>query len=420
MRRNGNHELCVIATKPADGTLLPHVSAKHADMQPFERDFHAMNPMRCGDAYGVSSHLDHPTNLAEINENPCDYSMEPSLIDTFKSLHEEKLISDSSALHHLSNVPPTDWKETRDESVLSGERTFPELDTASDECCLICGFFLEPGSDTNNLKYHCETFHNLTASQYLDLQSIREDANRTCMQEAVTEYMCETCGEVSMTPSDYAAHVQNAHLDKVHSNAPEELLKCPVCTETFSSKESVVSHFKSSHKNCLDYQAHFKRFLGQSLESTPDESTPSGGSKLYPCVFCDKNFKYRMSLSRHRPKCAKNPHQKKVYLCTQCYGCHTTDKAKYDEHMAKHSLDAGGFVCETCGFKCSKVQTLTKHRQMKHGLKKKTWHQCKLCSKKFYAPCLLKLHEERHASQFTLHLKFHSFNVIVLEYVLCT
>ena len=148
------------------------------------------------------------------------------------------------------------------------------------------------------------------------------------------QYVCLQCNRVYLTYSGLSRHVQK------HFNT--QPYRCKICGKGFTE----MYHF----------QGHL---------------TVHGKEKL-KCDKCDKSFGYRSNLRRHKSKCLAGI-----------------------KPLKKEPVVREAFVCQICGYTCSRQDILRDHINCKHGSEPQ--HQCKVCKKSFSWRSTLSKHKRLHS-----------------------
>ncbi|XP_059474666.1 zinc finger protein 436 isoform X1 [Neocloeon triangulifer] len=155
------------------------------------------------------------------------------------------------------------------------------------------------------------------------------------------------------------------------------------------------------------------------------ETAHSGGD--YECVDCQKKFKLKSSLERHRrvihfegetyscPECdARCPDKgtlaRHMYTHTglKPYTCNRCDKMfsrKY--HLERHVIQTGcdgkpkpSHPCQVCGRMFSRKDNLREHLRAHAGqVKRKKKYNCEFCNKEFHGTSLLQIHTRIHTGE---------------------
>ncbi len=156
---------------------------------------------------------------------------------------------------------------------------------------------------TNVRPYKCLTCKTCFSTQK-DLQS----HEKTHTSEK--PFSCDICHA-----SFKHKHTLNLHV-KIHSDQRD--FKCTKCSLSFKIKASFIAHYKAIHKgiqlSCPHCPAKFKRRCNLKIHLT--NHTAAGKERLQ-CNFCDKNFAFKLSLTKH----IKHEHYnlpKQQYNCEKC------------------------------------------------------------------------------------------------------
>lgn len=155
------------------------------------------------------------------------------------------------------------------------------------------------------------------------------------------------------------------------------------------------------------------------------ETAHSGGE--FECVECNKSFKLKSSLERHRrvihfegvtfdcPECGarcpdKGTLARHMYTHTglkpySCPICKKEFSRKY--HLVRHNMQTGcdgsqraTFPCQVCGRVFNRKDNLREHLRAHAGqTKRKRMYTCEHCQKEFYGSALLHIHKRTHTGE---------------------
>ena len=234
-------------------------------------------------------------------------------------------------------------------------------------------------------------------------------AHKLAVHELQRPYPCKFCGKAF---NDKSARGRHHALHEVK----EQLFKCDVCENSYSTKDYLLAH-KRSHKKeyyeCIKCGSKVKGKYG--LKEHLKRHTTS-----IKCPKCDKVFNSPDFLRKHK----YNIHNKKERV--SCQECGSTFKAV--EYLRKHMKfthllkDAGRWKCDDCnkvfsgqgalinhkrihskeGFKCDSCSyTATQKYNLKTHVKRIHVGEskdfiCKACSKSFGCKVKLNMHKMRH------------------------
>lgn len=166
-------------------------------------------------------------------------------------------------------------------------------------------------------------------------------------------------------------------------------------------------HLKKPEKNVVWSFGAFPPSLLLEIIISPDGTAFT----VYPCTFCEKKFKSRTFLKRHR-KTHPEYFAKKKHHCTD-WDYATNKNTRFDHHLESHKMTtkaekaikfneseefspAGGkgankiFKCKFCEYQRNERWLLNTHLLAVHS--KKFPHVCGECSKGFRHPSELRKH----------------------------
>ncbi|XP_065365669.1 zinc finger protein 62-like [Calliphora vicina] len=164
------------------------------------------------------------------------------------------------------------------------------------------------------------------------------------------EYSCEICSKKYADSRRLKVHVALVHLR-------EKPFKCSQCDETCAEERYLKNHIRCHHTG-------------------------------FECPECHKRFKTNPSLKRHLLIHVK----KKDFICNEknC-GKDFPTQGRLREHQRYHNSEM--FICEECGYKCRKRESLVVHKRHHTGEKP---FGCKLCERRFGSKELLNEHMASH------------------------
>ncbi|KAJ9597229.1 hypothetical protein L9F63_011903, partial [Diploptera punctata] len=240
---------------------------------------------------------------------------------------------------------------------------------------------------------------------------------------------------------------------------PPPQMKCSHCDRTFTNLSGIRRHQKfcrSAKEATPTAVAPESKQQVQTVNSTDsasaddsglrskmkDETTATGPGKChccgedletahlggeFECVDCNKNFKLKSSLERHRrvihmegetyscPECEARCPDKgtlarhmythtglKPYSCTRC---NKQFSRKY--HLERHVIQTGcdgnprpSHPCQVCGRMFSRKDNLREHLRAHAGqVKRKKKYNCQHCNKEFHGTTLLQIHMRTHTGE---------------------
>jgi len=210
-----------------------------------------------------------------------------------------------------------------------------------------------------------------------------------------TERLCTQCGHLSNSYDEYKAH------EKTH------LVTCEICQEKFVSKQAMKKHKKMKHTD-RDIVKVSCEVCGKLLSEASLKNHMIGvhGDQKYTCDICHQVFNTTLgNFKKHRqnhlqkpekcPECGKlvkrlaqhlslnqcgNTKSKEVYQCDEC------DKVfKFKHGLKRHKkyvhLKLFSHFCDLCTFKTCSKNNLSTHVKMVH-LKESRYIICPICSAK--------------------------------------
>ena len=155
---------------------------------------------------------------------------------------------------------------------------------------------------------------------------------------------------------------------------PEKKISCPVCNMTFRRENALNDHMARHNKDgdwlCGDcsYQTNNEANLSEhklKAHSTPispsrdqiKHGVPGGGNRDSTCNMCNKDFIYRVDLTKH----IRDEH-KTYKQCKNLKTCTYTPKCRYNHK----EYPPGTQICFECGKTFKTVHDLMRHRKSAH------------------------------------------------------
>ncbi|CRK88068.1 CLUMA_CG001853, isoform A [Clunio marinus] len=173
--------------------------------------------------------------------------------------------------------------------------------------------------------------------------------------------MCLYCGE-----HHYSGLLLFKHIDEKHIPLPQ-IHQCDLCGEKFSRKELVRKHIQQNHIiNQEPPRTHICEFCGFGLRKAGELrdhiGTMHSNKAEEACDLCDKVFKIRVQLQRHK----RRVHEYKKPMIT-CEVCGHLSKAPgdYKKHLKTHS-DEKTYVCKNCQQRFKNYSGLSYHTHIEH------------------------------------------------------
>ncbi|XP_044733697.1 zinc finger protein 782-like [Chrysoperla carnea] len=201
------------------------------------------------------------------------------------------------------------------------------------------------------------------------------------------KWKCIECNIFLPTHKQYCNHYLHVH--KKEADYP-----CPECTKKYDKYESFLEHRRMQHSgrklickicNKICYSS-LKRHMETHSSLTP-----------FSCTECNKSFKSKECLQRHRnvhlPEGIKKKNTK-VYSCELCPRTFAK-KANLNYHKENHNPGepVKKFVCDQCGNNFSRKESLTVHMTIHLSTAE---FRCDKCPKAFKNVYSLNRHKKSH------------------------
>ena len=168
---------------------------------------------------------------------------------------------------------------------------------------------------------------------------------------------CEICGY-----SQISASLMRKHIAKKHNKLKEFV--CHICARKFAIKTMLESHLSIEHG---EGETRFKcEHCGKAFYSACNlrnhVEQMHTKDKVYNCGECDYFAYSKKNLGNH----ISTKHRKANLECEFC-GKAFFSKPKLEDHRQAMHLKEGKLRCEICEFVTHSVNTLRKHKRVRHG-----------------------------------------------------
>ena len=181
-----------------------------------------------------------------------------------------------------------------------------------------------------------------------------------------TVFLCDCCGAIFTTQSDYESHKQ-IHHEETNSNPAcsnfgiQKDFKCNSCKKCFVRVMDLKNHEKSKHKENVSEENKCVKVNDKRKE---DNSQEKSNLEKY-CNNCDEKFKNIKALEDHRKTFHKEPKDYSVqYSCKQCSVSFSTqdDLKTHDGQNHKEY-----FTCIMCKEDFPTLIQMDSHMDEQHG-----------------------------------------------------
>ena len=209
-----------------------------------------------------------------------------------------------------------------------------------------------------NIHHHNQYTCNECGKTYLCANVLEKHQKFHYLRKAEDIRVCPTCGEAFLKPENLKNHQISEHGSKKVSKSK---WTCNVCSKVFNSFYSVNEHRKSEHDTILNHRCTLcdKAFAGKKALNLHFQTHTN--ERKFPCDMCEKSFKHRQSLRRHKVKLHIVPKGHICYVCDQ----------QFDEEISLRS------------------HVITAH---KGDLAEMKEYECDVCRDIFDSPHFLRLH----------------------------
>ncbi|XP_073829580.1 zinc finger Y-chromosomal protein-like [Musca autumnalis] len=180
---------------------------------------------------------------------------------------------------------------------------------------------------------------------------------------------------------------------------PNEKCYVTCCERKFSKRFDIYEHILVH----LDPQTFKCKFCGKCSTNSRnlekhirDLHTEEGRQRRYECEVCEKRFqdktKLRTHMDVHKTEC--------TFLCSKCNKGFSTEQRRNIHEERVHNADR---VCDKCGKTIHGLYALRQHLLEHKGVQKPKW-PCDLCDAQLYSHTSLKRHkQQRHHNGTTLY-----------------
>lgn len=166
--------------------------------------------------------------------------------------------------------------------------------------------------------------------------STKEALRQHLRSSPAHDFRCEICGKRCSSEEALKQHKKNAP-SHAPSNAP--LLKCDICGKSFKSDEALKQHVRDA---------------------------PAHASQLIPCDICDRSFSSDEALKQHMRDAPAHNASLKCTICDKFFG---SDEA-LQQHIRDSPAHASSFQCDICDKSFKSEEALQQHTQSAKGHQK--------------------------------------------------
>ncbi|XP_022827370.1 zinc finger protein 91-like [Spodoptera litura] len=262
---------------------------------------------------------------------------------------------------------------------------------------IICEMCSAKFKTTDNLAKHMKVVHAavlkreekqrekvavpcLYCSQLFDDYYIHSAHFNSCSKKDDTKpYECPVCKKVATRKTSYFQHIKNMHFEPrmLHTKTsvePEaqECHECRMCSKKLPSQEMLIQHLAAhmSHIDENDGADNESRAStiedSMSVHSLPSQAhTPTNPLK---CSMCDREFKYKKSLTSHEARChSEVPVEVKIEVPEKA-STSLLSETVYRQTESESSQEEDDNTCDICEKQFSYRRLLLHHKRTKHNM----------------------------------------------------
>ena len=279
-----------------------------------------------------------------------------------------------------------------------------------------------------------EPFNTDTTNVKVEMQEVENGSDYEEELNNAFKYSCNKCDKEFTTEGRLKIHRESVHPGKKRGAKPGTVYKskvqkleidepivthqCTICEREFRSKAKLIQHTNRKNpcqrptKQEENSEVKVEGIKEEPFDVDNDNEEPKPDVEKYVCIFCPKEFEYRISWHKHihsvhkqrgRPKkyhAETDPKTgKKAYKCDECgmfmpnVSALSNHKRKHDE--AKEQVSENGteakvhakkHVCMLCNKVFDWKNLLDVHMRECHTVEGK--YQCQYCLRDFNQNCL--------------------------------
>jgi len=189
------------------------------------------------------------------------------------------------------------------------------------------------------------------------------------------------------------------HMKKHTEEATHE---CSLCNKKFLIQAQLKRHIKISHEKQMPFKCEIcgKGFTGNTQKE--DHLAVHKGIKLYTCDLCGVSLTQKVHLKRHI-ECVhegkKQPKMKRQDLmCGKC-GKLCFNRQGLKLHEETHNANRTLHTCDVCSKTFTNVQNMQRHIKLVHKGLKPLDFTCEICQKGFSSSTAVNEHMTMHTGE---------------------
>lgn len=245
-------------------------------------------------------------------------------------------------------------------------------------------------SDNEETVIKVENEDSDESSKMVDAAYVASSEENVRLKERITlKKMFSTVNPPTQTvPAKKHKKRSYFHTYKLNENG-EKVYPCTYCNKEYKHSTSLTVHMRTHTMErpylCTLCGKGFKQFTGLSYHMRSHT-----GEQPYACTLCDKRYRQSASLTAHmRIHTGQRP-----FLCSVC-GKGFRQAPDLGYHMRTHTKEKP-YMCNVCGKRMSMQCHLVQHMRIHTGEKP---FACGECGKAFASTTRLKRHEIIHTDQ---------------------
>ncbi|XP_071961271.1 uncharacterized protein [Antedon mediterranea] len=259
-------------------------------------------------------------------------------------------------------------------------------------CCKQCGFKCSSWNEhwshshehlptTEKIRYQCQTC-KVSFARYGKLHQHQESTPECRVPQGNGVSLTISCALCNFTTN--TRHSLNIHIGMQHKEKPKEIkiVYCTGCNARFNSNKSLRRHHKNGR--CGKKRGRPKGVKSKTPYKRKSCPPPTSQPEIV-CDLCNKMFRKKSVYRDHYTSHFEERKQK----CKECDKAFKT-KRSLRQHMVVHK--GIKHSCDLCDFDSFWIDSIKKHKELKHFSENLPYHTCSICPYKTKDSQALKAH----------------------------